>query len=112
MIVLNQPKIVLQAFLACENILHLATRYSHVLLENACAFVLGSNRFVGYGNIKNAITTKAHSGGTDTAAASTTASSPGADQRIEVTEEPEFEFTRLRGFDAFVIPIHPVTEEV
>lgn len=58
-IVLNRPKIEQQAFLMCENILKLANRYSKVELEQACKFILDSRQYVGYSNIKNAITSHA-----------------------------------------------------
>ena len=95
-IVLDRPKIQSQAFLTCENIMHLATRYSRIQLEEACATVLATQRFVGYRAIKDAITTVHNQSGS----IPTQPSSP------RELDAPTTAFTQahLRGGTAFSLP--------
>ena len=55
---LDREKFPTQAFLTCENTLHLASRYSRQELEEACTIVLGAKQFISYSSIKRAISAR------------------------------------------------------
>lgn len=109
-IVLDRPKIEQQAFFTCENILKLAKRYSKVELEQACKFVLDTKQYVGYSNIKNAITTHAaeHSTRALANAHEHSAVSTRVDNDVVVVD---FEQARLRGLEAFDISTDTADKE-
>ncbi|SES36066.1 hypothetical protein CCYS_13610 [Corynebacterium cystitidis DSM 20524] len=88
-----------QAFLSCENTLHLASRYSRQQLEDACAFVIGSKQFISYSSIKRAISATSRQSNRPS-----TSSSPNAPRSEVIPTVTSFDQAALRGFDSFNIP--------